>query len=187
MSSTEMYIARADGEFNLEETFRNSWRGAAFVWRVLWDKYGEKKHEYDHFLEGANLTSLFKVHDAKMTEDEKIVLMSTADRVFIAGNNFLQLADAFDRFAELHPVEPDHYPCSFPEQAILLRQLHGEVPKPRGVAWNQTTVNQNPWSLPVPCGECGCTCNAEWRPYSLDEDDDHWELFEEYEKSKEKP
>lgn len=183
MSSTVLLVAGEAGEFDDEFEFRNSWLGAAYIWRALWDKYGEKKHKYDSFLE--NIGKLFDGVDHKMTDVEKIVLMSTADRVTVKGDDLTRLAKSFEEFVALHPVEGDHLPPSLIKQSAKLRELYEQTPRPRAVAWNQTTVNSNPWTVVIGCDRCGCECNPEFRPYSLDTDDNHWDLFTEWDEDRE--
>lgn len=97
-----------------------------WVWNKLWNKYHKKSHEYDDVIMGN------KSYRPMMEPSEELVLLSTADRIAVAGKDLDALADAFDSFVSLHGEW-----SSLTEQAEFMRGLDADV---EAIAWNQTTV-----------------------------------------------
>lgn len=168
MSSTEIFVAREDGNLNHEKNFRNAWRGGYFIWDVLWQRYKPPVVDYDSVISGDNLRILINLRE-KMNLVEQITLLSTMDKVVVSGDNLQRLAEVFEQFASSCQGN-----SSLLEQAQYFRELHSENPRPRYISWNQTSVNGDAWII------FDDKEDDKYRPYSVDRDEGHWELFAEF-------
>jgi len=119
----------------------------------------------------------------KLERWEKIVLLTTCDNVMVRAENFIETAEAFEKFHEEYKAPNEGKVFHMKVQADLLRELAGEVEEHgwRAICWNQTSVNGDcPWY--------GCRTelsedhpeydpdgdNEDQRPYNIDRDKDHW-------------
>jgi len=184
MSCTEVYGFGKDGDASLIGEVQNSFRGAMQIWMFLEKKYLPPTKHYRILTGGEEETQKIwdLVKDERLTETEKIVLLSTFDKVVVKKENFEILIAAF---------------CEFPAETSLMEQakiIHeNDV---IAVAWNQTSVSSNPWSIwfnyinerDIPLLKKNDYCFVKeaknileegYRPYNLFEDKGHWFLFEE--------
>ena len=137
MSTTDLYRLGNDPECIGE--IRNSWRGAMFVWNDIAKRYCR--------LEGFPLAGPEQMtvwgawRDRRMSEHERIVLLSTMDNAIVWGKDIPALIAAFRGYSEARGENN-----SYGEQADLLETI---VFKPDdAIAWNQTSVNGDAWCCP---------------------------------------
>lgn len=134
MSYTEIYRVTTKGNTRLEGEVQNSHRGAMSVWNYL-----EEKYLPPFFLHGQKFSRMFGEmqevwnlsKDPRLTESERICLMSTFDNVVVLAEDIPKLLKAFREF-------PGN--TSLPEQADIIES----IPKDKrllGICWNQTSVN----------------------------------------------
>jgi hypothetical protein len=198
MSSTEIYGFNKEWEIYGDSYFigevKNSFRGAMAIWTYLEDKYLPPyiplgmKEKITRMIsinkdekETQKVWDLWK--DNRLEENEKIVMLSTFDRVIVKRGNIDLLLKAFMLFKG---------DTNLKKQAEIIDKEIKNNKNIIAIAWNQTSVNSNPWS--VHCykiinineisdeGMCEETNIEECsRPYNLYKDDNgHWFLFEEY-------
>lgn len=133
MSYTEIYRVTPKGNTRFEGEIHNAFRGAMAVW-----KYLEEKYLPPFFLHGQKFNRMFGEmqevwdlsKDQRLSEAERICLLSTFDNVMVLKEDIPKLCAAFREFAG---------ETSLPEQATLIET----IPKDNmwGIVWNQTSVN----------------------------------------------
>jgi hypothetical protein len=79
MSQVEMYIVKTNGDVIFHKEFQNSHGFASRIWSDLWKKYMPHCSEHSWLYDDR----LFQLHKSgsPLSDDEKIVLFSTYDRV----------------------------------------------------------------------------------------------------------
>ena len=120
----------------------------------------------------------------KLERWEKLVLLTTCDNAVLKAENFVEVAEAFEKFHEEYKVANEGKVFHMLAQAQILRELHGEGDEHgwRGICWNQTSVNGD--ALWYGVREEGDEESEEEeeedepRPYNLDRDDKHWFVFD---------
>lgn len=137
MSSLEIYGVRPDGDVVSFTDLRNSWRGAALVWSELGTKYLSHSKSACLIDDGASERVWKLVSDPRLTEAERVVLLSTFDGVWIPIGMFPLFARSCEEFARQHP--DSHY-ATIPSVLERMR-TEGFV----GYCANQTSVCSNPW------------------------------------------
>lgn len=142
MSSTVLYKVPERGGVEEFEEYRNSWGGAMFVWNSLATHFLEPKHR-SLFNEEAASRVWNLDGDLRLTDEERITLMTTFDNVMVKRENFVRVAEAFEMFLELHP--PGNRVESLSKQAATLRRISDDA-EFFAVCWNQTTVNCGIWN-----------------------------------------
>lgn len=156
MSRTEMCAAGADGDFHDVAEFRNSWRGAMFVWSTLAARYAT----------GETLMDMYKKtwalqNDPRLTDAEHYVLHTTFDNALVDREMAPTIIEALRDFGLNERGDGG----SLAEQADALEKAFAD-PATRAVGWNQTTVNASPWFIYDEEKDEG-------RPYNLDRDTKH--------------
>jgi hypothetical protein len=167
-----MYTVNNRGVCHPVHEYGNSWGGAAFVWNALVEKYwplqpGQKSWERSVGMGGdmKPLWALRSVRDVPVPE--RVVLISTFDRVMVKREDLLWTADCFDTFKDA--FHTDHkIVCSLGAQAIDLRALAADK-KVYAVCWQQTSVAEDQWYD-----------NVRRKPYNIKTNNDHFFLFDEY-------
>lgn len=155
MSYTELYAFGKDGEIYFYDKVHNSHRGAQLFWMKMEEKYlppFRPSYVPSHIEDDEIETYLrFKptrmgdteamsevwnlVLSSKITDDERIMMTSTFDRVAVKKENFVEVANAFLN---------DDKDTTLKEQAeIILRMSEDE--NIIALAWNQTSVNLCLW------------------------------------------
>lgn len=165
MSRTTIYAFPVAGPGVKVCEFANSWGSASRIWTSLSEKYlGDRNAWLGDLLMSEKLWKLRD--DSRLSNEERLVLLSTFDRALIPARNFTLLAAAFRKFAEQHPTEGV---CHLRQFAVTLDliaagQLHLSV-EPAAVGFHQTSVSINPWWN-----------EDEERLYDLSRDDNHFFL-----------
>jgi hypothetical protein len=138
MSYTEIYRISKVGNTKLVAEIRNSHRGAMSVWTILEDRYlppfvryGQKMTRMITDTESQAVWDL--ANDSRLTEPERIALISTFDNVACYKKDFGRLCSAFREFIGN---------TSLPEQADVIEKLANDK-NAIGVCWNQTSVNSD--------------------------------------------
>lgn len=172
MSRTEIYaVAPETGDVELEAEISNSWRGAMLIWTTLAEKYGITNPGEGHMLmlREPLLQQLWGLSvDDRLAWWERVILLTTFDRVVILRDDFGRLIEACEQWsANVGDAG------SIPEQGGCFRLIeHHERPF-RGICFNQTTVSQSHWWRYADGDDEG-------RPYNVDVDTDWWSLFDAY-------
>lgn len=160
MSSTEIYAVCPDGTVENLCDVSNARRGAMSTWRYLSVKYLGADIIYDE-----RMDALWKLHkDARLTEAERICLLSTFDDVLVEAAQLPRLCQAFREVAA--SIEY----TNLPQQADAIEAYATEHPEILGVAWNQTSVKSDVLSGHE-------DDNGEWVPYNVNDNAGHWWLF----------
>ncbi len=177
MSYTEIYKITQIGNVIQAGEVRNAWRGAMAVWGIMEKKYCvplpkpiwmslSDYNERGYSRCGGGMSSFGGVanpmqdiwdlvNSDSVPELEKIVLASTFDKVIVLKENFDELLKAFNEFEG---------ETNLKEQAEVIEKLNDEK-NCIGIAWNQTSVNGGAWQ------------NGS-KPYNINKQDKHWNLFE---------
>lgn len=138
MSYTEIYRITKAGNTVLAGEIQNSWRGAMAVWNYLEEKYLPQKFAYG--MKVSRMVSFDETgqqevwglsKDPRLSEAERICMMSTFDNVMVRKKDFDRLCKAFREFPG---------PTSLPEQADLI-EVTAKIKNCEGICWNQTSVN----------------------------------------------
>lgn len=165
MSCTEIYGFNKNGKAYEIAEIGNSHRGAMAVWTLLEKKYLPPT-QFMRIISSDGAQELWDLYkDKRLTEAERIVLMSTFDKVIINKENIVKLLDAFRQF--------EGY-TSLKEQADAIEQEIKANKNIIAIAFNQTSVNADTWD--------NYNYNEkkeESYPYNIKKQNDHWELFEE--------
>ncbi len=194
MSCTEIYGFDKDGNAYLQAEINNAWRSAMAIWRILEEKYLPPyipdyiKHanwyspemSFDEvvakncFKPSRLVMSFIKDNPAqeiwdlaaseKVSVTDKIVLLTTFDKVIVKKENFSRVIEAFNAFEG---------ETSLKEQAAVLREMLGDE-NCIAAGWNQTSVNANTWST-YNCDDKTGKCV----PYNCLTQNEHYWLFDE--------
>ena len=182
MSCTELYCVDAIGNVIEFDNVHNSHRGAMAVWMEMEEKYLPPYKPSWATGEYAIGKTFYRCHGIgnddemkkiwKITSDksvpilDKIVMLSTYDKVMVRTKNIKILIDAFNQFSG---------ETSLKEQAEKIEALLKEDDKVQGIAWNQTSVCCGVWDYYDDESE-------ESHPYNISiHEKKHWWLFEELE------
>ena len=155
MSTTTVYAAFDDGDMTPVASFRNAFRGAFHVWAELSERY------LGHVLRlGGNLQTLWDLDkDPRLTDDERLVHVSTFDRAFVRREHMRRIADALDAFVPSTE--------NLTGQAAAIRKAWEDGA--RVVAWCHTSVAGDlDWSTMGPRDEADE--DAEAVPFNIDRD-----------------
>lgn len=173
MSYTEITGFDTKGVGCSIDTFeiRNAFRGAMAIWTILEKKYlPEYIPEYAKTLSKETRIKLFPdgfsrmigindddsikelwelSYNKKVLIEDRIVLMSTFDKVLVKKKNFNKLVEAFERFEG---------ETSLKEQSEIIKNLEEYI---TAIGFNQTSV-----------------CCNRWYGYNFNKNNDHWWLFD---------
>lgn len=136
MSYTEIYRITKSGNTKLAGQIRNSFRGAMAIWNALEEKYLPPYAPYgfkmSRMITDGKMQEVWDLSkDSRLSEDERIVLISTFDNVLVEKKDFNRLCEAFRNFK---------HETSLTEQAEIIEKLSMDK-NTYGVCWNQTSVN----------------------------------------------
>lgn len=182
MSSTEIFKITKHGDVVYHDETRNAWRGAMAIWGILEKRYlkplpkpiwmsNEQYNDSGYTRScipsfGKERHPLQDVWDLVKNEEvsrvDKIVLSSTFDFIVIMKPHLHKIIEAFNSFDG---------ETSLKEQAEILQNLLDSDDDFIGVAWNQTSVNGDMWSVWNKEKE-------ECDPYDINTGEKHWDLFE---------
>jgi len=181
MSRCEIYAFDQKGDARMYGEARNAWGGAFAIWQEMSKAHGLV------FNPGAGLSEnnvplwdRFK----SLPERDDVVLGFTFDRVWVRKEKIGKLADALQSFYDVCIKHLDIAPTIVGIVEVLRKAaVDADV---QGVAFNQTSVSSAFWHKypPSPHEECEdedcepCFLADNGRPYNLNSDEGHWELFE---------
>ena len=174
MSYTEI-VAFKNQESNHTKDVKNAFRGAMAVWGLMEEKHLALKSAPWDPTQKLSRTSLMDPNGVKeiwelannkdVPIDERIVMATTFDRVVVKRENFDKIIKAMRSFDKTYEGK-----SSILEQADIIESFIQDEDID-AVAWNQTSVNSNPW--------------FDWSeekeeevPYNLSKNKDHWFLFD---------
>ena len=167
-----MYTVNNRGVCHGAHEYGNSWGGAAFVWTALAEKYwplqpGQQSWQRPVGM-GADMKPLWALRlNPDVPVHERVVLISTFDRVIVKREDLLWTADCFDKFkAEFH-TNPE-IACSLGSQANDMRAFATDK-KVYAVCWQQTSVAEDQW-----------WDHKRHKAYNIKTNKNHFFLFEQY-------
>lgn len=182
MSATEIFVANRTGEMVHAYDLRNAWGGGMAIWTSLAQRHLGGLDPYRGMLSGyQEVFDLLKTD--RLARWEKIVLLTTCDGALVRAENFIETAEAMEKFAEEYKAMNEGKVFHPAAQAELLRKLHDEIEKEgwQAIGWNQTSVNGDcPWyggyeEFPADDeNEAG----EERVPYNINKDTKHWWVFD---------
>lgn len=181
MSCTTIYVADENGDVLPHWEFSNSHGSAMAVWMLLgakydssprpsWDRSGQEDY-WSPFAPGA-VDRLFKMvkPPSRMQRWERIVMLTTADNVFVPIEHVGEVAAAMETFCEHFKAKRAGMVFSIGDQAACLRKILQEGTW-RGVCWQQTSLSGCLWE-----GSLGS--EDECVPYNIVTGTQHWSLFD---------
>lgn len=135
MSYTTIYFLKEKELLSAE--FRNSHRGAMYIWRDEAKRYfGLDMFPFFDDDEQMKIWNYGNHNPHTMPMHEQIALLSTMDGALMEPARWTELVEAFEKYGEEHPNS------SFGEQASAIREFM-ESDKSEGlvaIGWNQTSV-----------------------------------------------
>lgn len=160
MSRIEIGNVTHDGMVErYDDSPRNAFGGAFHIWKALSTKYDIP---FDLFTGDGKLDCWKPENLARMTEDERWVMMSTFDTPIVRKEHLSRLIQALTAFVKLYPTATLQT-----EIEVLQRAAHD--PDVVGVCWNQTSVNSAWWDL-------GYDDRGEPIRYNVNKQTTHWYL-----------
>lgn len=130
MSTTELYVVGENYCNQIGET-ENAWRGAMYIWDDIAKRYFNLKCFPIESDMRMRIWNAHSEHD--LSEAEKIVLLSTMDRVLVSQKDLPRLIYAFREYGASHENS------SLNAQADIIENT--EIESEHKVGWNQTSVN----------------------------------------------
>lgn len=159
MTYTEIYAVRPNGDITEYGEAHNAWGGAMHIWVTLRDKYGTHGvHGFDFSLTWGSAN--------KMSERDQWVMAGTFDKVIIPKEQLPTYRNFLRSFANEYPTQNLEEQISLLDRAILDDTV-------RGICFNQTSVNSNPWWIYDESND------EEGKPYNVDVGTKHWFLMPE--------
>lgn len=147
MSYCEVYWISSGGRVYHHDDAKNSWGGAMHIWSVLHEKYLLTPFPMSSVSQ--KFWSLTK--SPSLTEEERVCLAITYDGAWIAKKDIPELIRCLEVFWEqhhtitgydgkVHEVHP-----TIPSICTHLRDILVQHKRVKGVCFNHTSVNSNPW------------------------------------------
>jgi len=135
MSRTEVFgVPKKGGELIFLGECTNAWRGAMWIWTKLAEKYFPGREPYSVIMkESSGFWKL--IDDPRLSDTDWYAFATTLDAVVVPNELIGVVADALENFS---PGTEN-----LKMQADLLRKAKKDGL--RGVCWNQTSVNGDPW------------------------------------------
>jgi hypothetical protein len=149
MSYIEIFAFNENGDSESIGEVQNAFRGCMAFWLNLEKKYLPSvetknilmRNEYNSRLFCFNEEHLDEfwglVDDERLSSDERLILLSTFDKVIIGKEKVPEL---------IHAYKTTDCDCNLPQQAEIIERAFQEN-KYLGVAFNQTSVMEDPWTL----------------------------------------
>ena len=154
MSEVEIYTFDKEGNACHAGEARNAARGAMAIWRILEDAYLPPMQD-DSILQlqkqfpnykpsrlngtSSDMQEVWNLaKDERLPQFERIVMITTFDKVVVQKAVFATVIDAFIQFDKTYPGR-----TNLLEQVEVLKEADedGSI----AVAWNQTSVNDSMW------------------------------------------
>lgn len=159
MSYTEIFAIQENGDITKYGEAHNAFGGAMFIWVKLKEKYNVTEANF------MNFNPLWQ-KAGTLEEADNWVLASTFDKVVISKEHLPTLVKHLKTFTDV-------YSTSTLKTEIEILQDALEDDTIQGVAFNQTDVVDDTWSIPLPEDEI---IDDETRPYNINKDTGHWYL-----------
>jgi len=161
-----------DGKVKYSTEFQNAHLGAMRVWNHLDKKYLPPFEKYgmpmSRMIDQNEIQKWWDLqHDERLTDSERICLLSTFDNVIIFREDFCRLAKAFRDFG----AENTH--LEYEADALDDAMNDGDI---IALGFCQTSVCENEWTRNRNRSED--EENDDYEPYNLITGTDHWNLFE---------
>lgn len=188
MSCVEVYQVLHNGDVTpYDFEVRNATAGAYHIWSTLCEKY---LHVPFSGLQPGTVQALWLlVGSGRMTPGEDWVLAFTFDNTWIRRENLPELIRGLEEFWENHSsfrsggwdclIKQVNVHPTIPGLIEVFKRAWGDEIL-RGLAFNQTSVNSNPWRVKIPYSEMVVDfpdlvaedyCqDPETRPFNLDKD-----------------
>lgn len=171
MSRCEIYSISNNGNVELYAEERNACAGALVIWMDLAEKYGINCNVLDF-----NPVWSF-CNNFKMERSDTIAMVSTYDRVWVAKEHLNEVAEAWENVWKYVDSKVRQYgktDDTIRRVAVVLRRA-SEDENIRGICFNHTSVNSNPWQIRID--------EDESRPFNFDTDTELdskpiWELYD---------
>ncbi len=152
MSYVEVMVVRKNGDFENAGRARNPFGYGRLVWDTLLPAYVGKTPDFHKLPHYKKLWKLANTGTLKPWEN--LLLLSTFDQVWIHRRRIGELLAAYETFYLEHVRGTNNEATVLAVGTIIGRAL-AEDPKIRGVAFNHTSVNYNPWVKRIPVDEDG--------------------------------
>lgn len=149
MSYTEIYAIGLNGDIEEYGEVHNAWGGAMHIWLKLREKYS---------LYGSNFIDFNTLWKSTyiLNEADSWVMFGTFDRCIILKKELPNYIKHLHSFVK-------EYPTPNLEEQLSILERASKDDTIRGICFNQTSVNSNPWWVDT-------------RPYNIDKDTEHWFL-----------
>lgn len=176
MSRTTIHKFPEQGPNEDFAEFRNSHRSAMFIWQAMFKRYIAKTNndmEWGMYFMSSN-GKMQQVWDLArkmfVPIDERIVMMTTFDKVLVRRSEISGVIDAMHEFERKYPGD-----SSILEQVSALEKL-AQDETCFAVGWTQTSLSGDAWWVYEEAQD-------DSRRYDLSRDSDHWFLFDALEES----
>lgn len=146
---------------------QNAFRGAIRIWARMEEKYlpPVDPKRYLQINNESALNEIFDLVDNRsVDENDRICLVSTFDWVLVNRENIDRLVSAFRAF---------DVATALTEEADIIEKAIAEHPDIVAIGFEQTSCGGNPWTTRGPADDKG-----NGTPYKINEQNDHFELFE---------
>lgn len=144
MSCTEIFGFDKNGDAYYYDSVENAWRGGMAIWHYLEKKYLPPYYtKYAHFeisrchsMDNEAMKDIWQLaNDERVSEVDKICLITTFDNVLVKKEDMPKVIEAFRSFDG---------ETSLKEQADILEAMANDDDC-IAVGWNQTSVNADTW------------------------------------------
>lgn len=167
MSSLDIWAFYRDGDALSYESVKNSWGGGWAIWEALTKKYSCKDGGYG---EGKFRDLWDQCTAGKLNNEDTVTCLFTFDRVWVRKENTVDLARNLRAFSSEH-LTP-HGTLIGAERILRRASKDDNI---IGVAFNMSSVSECLWFRWSDKAD-------EEVPYNVLKGEDHWELFEEFDK-----
>lgn len=144
MSYTEIYGFDKNGDAYYYDSVGNAWRGGMAIWQYLekkylppyYSKYAHIKTSRCYSMDNEAMKDIWQLaNDERVSEVDKICLLTTFDNVLVKKEDIPKVIEAFRSFDG---------ETSLKEQADILEDMANDDDC-IAVGWNQTSVNADTW------------------------------------------
>jgi hypothetical protein len=147
MSYTELFTVNKKGDIESHSIFSNSHLGAALIWNIIANKYYQTNYYHIQDLDNPEAKFWKLAYQEDIPIYIKMVLFSTYDEIIIQKEDFPLLIQSFKEFYDKEFTEIDKENRNTGHLLEYIETIEKLISKRNilGIAWNQTSVNCNPW------------------------------------------